>query len=135
MDPSRPTDGYLPGYRLHPIQVGLASRDPESWEDAMVMSADRDAHVLIVEYLADGHRCRLWRSSFDFKCAPGAPVRVCERWGILAVGRRWFCINVLDPAPQRVRPVPFDLDAHRAPKPFVIVDNSNGKGIDLNHPK
>jgi hypothetical protein len=133
MDTHRRGGEYHPGYHLHSIQVKIAGRDWEAWADATVAALDPGEQLLVIEYL-DGRRCRLWRHRFDFGCPVGTPVRVCERWHVLAIGSRWLSVDALDRAPHPERPVPFGPDYHGPSGRLVLVDLSNGEGIDVDHP-
>lgn len=81
---------FAPGHALHLIQARIASATPAGWVDALVVSTDAVAGDLVVQTL-DGEIHQLWNASgAALEAAPGTPVGLHARYGVLAVGRTQF---------------------------------------------
>lgn len=81
---------FAPGHALHLIQARIASATPTGWVDALVVATDAVAGDLVVRTL-DGDVHELWNASgAALEAAPGAPVALHVRYGVLAVGRTQF---------------------------------------------
>jgi len=81
---------FAPGHALHLIQARIASATPAEWLDALVESADAVTGDLVVRTL-DGQEHALWNGSgAALEAAPGTPVALHARYGVLAVGRAQF---------------------------------------------
>ena len=77
---------FAPGHALHLIQARLASATPSEWIDALVDHADAVSGDLVVRTL-DGETHTLWNGSgAALEAAPGTPVALHARYGVLAVG-------------------------------------------------
>ncbi|KAE8764707.1 hypothetical protein [Georgenia thermotolerans] len=89
-----PCQSYRPGHSVHFIQARLAHRDTEGWADGIVCQARPDG-TAVVDYL-DGGSVTLWHHGDLTARAPqGSPVRVHERYRLLACGRALTCVLVL----------------------------------------
>jgi hypothetical protein len=81
---------FAPGHALHLIQARIASATPAGWVDALVVATDAVAGDLVVRTL-DGEVHELWNGSgAALEAAPGTPVALHARYGVLAVGRTQF---------------------------------------------
>nr|WP_274635989.1 hypothetical protein [Microbacterium bovistercoris] len=81
---------FAPGHALHLIQARLASATPAEWVDAVVTDVDAAAGVLTAHAL-DGTRHTVWNAGgAALEAAPGTPVALHVRYGVLAVGRTQF---------------------------------------------
>ena len=81
---------FAPGHALHLIQARIASATPAGWIDALVESADSTSGDLVVRTL-DGEAHALWNGSgAALEAAPGTPVALHARSGVLSVGRTQF---------------------------------------------
>lgn len=81
---------FAPGHALHLIQARMASATPAEWVDGLVESADPVSGDLVVRTL-DGAAHTLWNASgAALEAAPGTPVALHARYGVLAVGRTAF---------------------------------------------
>ncbi|MBT2496870.1 hypothetical protein J7E45_14755 [Microbacterium sp. ISL-59] len=81
---------FAPGHALHLIQARIASATPAGWVDALVVTTDAVAGDLVVRTL-DGEVHDLWNGSgAALEAAPGTPVALHARYGVLAVGRTQF---------------------------------------------
>ncbi|MGV2902832.1 hypothetical protein ACNPM4_14245 [Microbacterium sp. AGC62] len=81
---------FAPGHALHLIQARIASATPAEWVDALVVTTDAVAGDLVVRTL-DGEVHELWNGSgAALEAAPGTPVALHARYGVLAVGRTQF---------------------------------------------
>lgn len=81
---------FAPGHALHLIQARIASATPAEWIDAIVEQADAASGDLVVRTL-DGDAHALWNSSgAALEAAPGTPVALHTRYGVLSVGRTQF---------------------------------------------
>ncbi len=81
---------FAAGHALHLIQARIASATPAEWVDAIVEQADAATGDLVVRTL-DGAAHALWNGSgAALEAAPGTPVALHARYGVLAVGRAQF---------------------------------------------
>ena len=81
---------FASGHALHLIQARIASATPAGWIDAIVEQADAVTGDLLVRTL-DGETHALWNGSgAALEAAPGTPVALHSRYGVLAVGRAQF---------------------------------------------
>lgn len=81
---------FAAGHALHLIQARIASATPADWVDAIVEQADAVTGELVVRAL-DGTAHALWNASgAALEAAPGTPVALHARYGVLAVGRTQF---------------------------------------------
>lgn len=81
---------FAAGHALHLIQARIASATPSGWVDAVVETADAATGDLVVRTL-DGASHALWNGSgAALEAAPGTPVALHVRYGVLAVGRTQF---------------------------------------------
>lgn len=81
---------FAPGHALHLIQARLASATPSEWIDGIVEAVDAASGALVVRGL-DGYAHALWNGSgAALEAAPGTPVALHARYGVLAVGRTQF---------------------------------------------
>ncbi|GAT73663.1 hypothetical protein [Microbacterium hydrocarbonoxydans] len=81
---------FAAGHALHLIQARIASATPAGWVDAIVEQADAATGDLVVRTL-DGDAHSLWNGSgAALEAAPGTPVALHARYGVLAVGRAQF---------------------------------------------
>ena len=81
---------FAPGHALHLIQARIASATPSEWVDAIVTA--RDAATGDVRLLAlDGTAYEAWNAGgAALEVAPGTPVALHTRYGVLAVGRAHY---------------------------------------------
>jgi hypothetical protein len=78
---------YAPGHALHLIQARLASATPADWADALVSDVDAARGVIRLVTL-DGAAHTLWNAGgATLEVAPGTPVALHSRYGVLAIGR------------------------------------------------
>lgn len=78
---------FAPGHALHLIQARLASATPTRWTDALVTAVDAASGVIALVAL-DGASHTVWNAGgAALEVAPGTPVALHERYGVLAVGR------------------------------------------------
>lgn len=81
---------FAPGHALHLIQARIASATPAGRIDALVESADASSGDLVVRTL-EGEAHALWNGSgAALEAAPGTPVALHARYGVLAVGGTQF---------------------------------------------
>jgi hypothetical protein len=81
---------FAPGHALHLIQARIASATPAGWLDVIVESADAATGELGVRAL-DGEAHVLWNASgAALEAAPGTPVALHIRYGVLAIGRTQY---------------------------------------------
>ena len=81
---------FASGHGLHLIQARLASATPSEWVDAIVERADATTGELVVCTL-EGDAHALWNATgAALEAAPGSPVALHVRYGVLAVGRTQF---------------------------------------------
>lgn len=81
---------FAPGHALHLIQARIASATPSEWVDALVDQADAVSGDLVVRTL-DGEAHALWNGAgAALEAAPGSPVALHARYGVLAVGSTQF---------------------------------------------
>ncbi|MFJ2553896.1 hypothetical protein [Microbacterium sp. NPDC087591] len=86
---------FAPGHALHLIQARIASATPAEWVDGIVESADAAGGELVVRTL-DGDAHALWNSAgAALEAAPGTPVALHIRYGVLAVGRTQFNVAAI----------------------------------------
>ncbi|HYJ51339.1 MAG TPA: hypothetical protein VEX12_15595 [Microbacterium sp.] len=82
---------FAPGHALHLIQARLASATPSEWLDAIVELSDAADGVVVLRTIADAQRVELWSGSgAAHEVAPGTPVALHGRYGVLAVGSLRF---------------------------------------------
>lgn len=77
---------FAPGHALHLIQARIASATPAEWVDGIVESADATGGELVVRTLSAGAA---------LEAAPGTPVALHRRYGVLSVGRTQFNVAAL----------------------------------------
>ena len=78
---------YAPGHALHLIQARMASATPADWADAIVGAADAAAGTITVHTL-DGGTHEVWNAGgAALEAAPGTPVALHRRHGVLSIGR------------------------------------------------
>jgi hypothetical protein len=81
---------YAPGHALHLIQARLASATPAEWSDALVTDVDAAAGVIRLVAL-DGTAHTVWNAGgAALEVAPGIPVALHARYGVLAIGRTQY---------------------------------------------
>ena len=85
---------FAPGHALHLIQARMASATPRGWVDAIVETADAASGALTLRTL-DGAAHRLWNAgSAALEATPGTPVAVHTSYGVLAIGRTQYNVQV-----------------------------------------
>ena len=85
---------FAPGHALHLIQARMASATPRGWADAIVETADAASGAVSVRTL-DGEQHHLWNAgSAALEATPGTPVAVHTSYGVLAVGRVLYNVQV-----------------------------------------
>lgn len=85
---------FAPGHALHLIQARMASATPRGWVDAIVEQSDAASGALVVRTL-DGDAHRLWNAgSAALEATPGTPVAVHIAYGVLAIGRVQYNVQV-----------------------------------------
>jgi hypothetical protein len=78
---------FAPGHALHLIQARLASATPAEWVDGLVAAVDAASGVIAIATL-DGASHTVWNAGgAALEVAPGTPVALHPRYGVLAVGR------------------------------------------------
>ncbi|QAY61789.1 hypothetical protein ET475_08960 [Microbacterium protaetiae] len=81
---------FAPGHALHLIQARLASATPAEWVDALVTGVDAATGDIRLSAL-DGAEYNVWNAGgAALEAAPGTPVAVHARYGVLAVGRTQY---------------------------------------------
>lgn len=85
---------FAPGHALHLIQARMASATPRGWVDAIVTRADAASGTVLVRTL-DGDEHSLWNAgAAALEATPGTPVAVHTAYGVLAVGRVQYNVQV-----------------------------------------
>ena len=81
---------FAPGHALHLIQARIASATPSEWVDAIVTAADAATGDIRLSAL-DGTEHAAWNAgSAALEAAPGTPVALHARYGVLAIGRTQY---------------------------------------------
>ena len=85
---------FAPGHALHLIQARMASATPRGWVDAIVTRADAASGTVVVRTL-DGDEHSLWNAgAAALEATAGTPVAVHTAYGVLAVGRVQYNVQV-----------------------------------------
>ncbi len=87
---------FAPGHAVHLIQARLVAATPAEWVDATVGSVDAATGEIVVHPLDNGDGIRLWNAGPALGAvAPGEPVALHRRYGVLAARGARFSIATL----------------------------------------
>jgi hypothetical protein len=84
---------FQTGYELHPIQQRAALATRSLWRDAIVSTVAADGWIDILDLATDAV-ARVWHyADLTETVAPGEPVTLNARYGVLAIGHTFFSVR------------------------------------------
>lgn len=88
----------VPGHAMHVMQVQLARSARSGWRDGLVDEVTADGWIGVTP-LDGGTRLRVWHHA-PLAPAVGEPVSVHGTYHVLAQGRSWYSVLVVETGPR-----------------------------------